>query len=188
MEIAMSEMAHLLLLARPMLLTRLILLGFIVVAGCISPVVAQEIKAGDLQIEHPWSRATPGGAQVAAGYLVITNKGSAPDRLIGGTSPVAGKVEVHEMAMKDKVMTMRRVPGGLPIGAGKSVTLAPGGYHIMFEDLKAPLKEGTKFAATLEFEKAGKVDVTFDVQGVGAQAPMPGGSGHDMSGQSGHKM
>ena len=181
------EMAHLVLLARPILLTRL-LLGFVVVAGRISPVVAQEIKTGDLQIEHPWSRATPGGAQVAAGYLVITNKGSAPDRLIAGTSPVARKVEVHEMSMKDDVMTMRPVPGGLPIGAGKSGTLAPGGYHIMFEDLKAPLKEATKFVATLEFERAGKVDVPFDVQGVGAQAPMPGGSGHDMSSQSGQKV
>jgi periplasmic copper chaperone A len=108
--------------------------------------------------------------------------------LIGGTSPVAGKVEVHEMTMKDNVMTMRPVPSGLPIAAGKSVTLAPGGYHIMFEDLKAPLKEGTKLQATLEFEKAGKVDVTFDVQGVGAQAPISSGSGHGMSDQPSHKM
>ena len=58
----------------------------------------------------------------------------------------------------------------------------------MFEELKSPLKEGSKFTATLQFEKAGKVDVTFDVQGVGAQAPMPSGSEHDMSGHSGHKM
>ena len=78
------------------------------------------------------------------------------------------------MAMKDGVATMRPVSGGLLIEPGKSVALAPGGYHIMFTDLKKPLKQGDKFAATLEFEKAGKVDVTFDVQAVGAQSPMPG--------------
>jgi periplasmic copper chaperone A len=58
----------------------------------------------------------------------------------------------------------------------------------MFEDLKAPLKEGTKFATTLEFEKAAKIDVTFDVQVVGAQTPMPGGSEHDMADQPGRRM
>jgi hypothetical protein len=114
------EMGHLVLLARPILLTRL-LLGFIVVAGCISPVVAQEIKTGDLQIEHPLSRATTGGARVAAGYLVITNKGGAPDRLIGGTSPVARKVEVHEMSMKDDVMTMHRSLAGCRSGREKAL-------------------------------------------------------------------
>ena len=149
---------------------------------------AQAVKVGDLQIDHAWSRATPAGAKVGGGYLVITNTGSAPDRLTGGSSPVAGKVEIHEMAMKDNVMTMRPLAGGLAIEPGKSVTLAPGGYHIMFGNLKSPLKEGSKVKATLEFEKAGKVDVTFDVQAVGAQGPTPGHSDHDMSGQSGHKM
>jgi copper(I)-binding protein len=92
------------------------------------------------------------------------------------------------MAMKDNVMTMRPMSGGLPIEPGKSVTLAPGSYHLMFENLKSPLKQGNKVKATLEFEKAGKVDVTFDVQAVGAQGPMPSHPDHDMSGQSDHKM
>jgi copper(I)-binding protein len=151
------------------------------------PVCAQT-KIGDLQIDRPWSRATPAGAKVGAGYLVITNTGTAPDRLTGGSSPAAAKIELHEMAMKDNVMTMRPMTGGLLIEPGKSVTLAPGGYHIMFEGLKSPLKQGGKVKATLEFEKAGKVDVTFDVQAVGAQGPKPGQSDHDMSGQPGHKM
>jgi putative copper export protein/copper(I)-binding protein/mono/diheme cytochrome c family protein len=74
---------------------------------------AQEVKVGDLRIEHPWARATPKGAKVGAGYLTITNNGSTPDRLVGGSSQDAGTVEVHEMVMKDNVMTMRRIAGGL---------------------------------------------------------------------------
>jgi periplasmic copper chaperone A len=141
---------------------------------------AQEFTIGNLTIDHPWSRATPAGAQVAAGYMVITNKGSETDRLVAGSTSVAGKVQIHEMAMKDGVMTMRPIAGGLAIEPGKSVTLAPGGYHVMFEELKAPLKQGEKFSASLEFQKTGKVNVTFDVQSVGAQNPMPAGSEHKM--------
>ena len=140
----------------------------------LGPAMAEEIKAGDLAIDNPWSRATPAGAKVAAGYMTITNKGSAADRLIGGSTAAAGRVEVHEMAMKNGVMTMRPLTGGLPIEPGKTVTLAPGGYHVMFMDLKAPLKQGEKVPVTLEFEKAGKVNVTLDVQSVGAKSPMPG--------------
>jgi copper(I)-binding protein len=162
--------------------------GFLTAAIWSGQMYAQAVKVGDLQIDHPWSRATPAGAKVAAGYLVITNTGGAADRLIGGTSSAAGKIEIHEMAMKDNVMTMRPMSGGLPIEPGKSVTLAPGSYHLMFENLKSPLKQGNKLKATLEFEKAGKVDVTFDVQAVGAQGPMPSHPDHDMSGQSDHKM
>ena len=141
---------------------------------------AQEIKVGDLVIDHPWSRATPAGAKVGAGYLAIKNTGQAPDRLVGGSTSAAGKVEIHQMAMKDNVATMRPVAGGLPIEPGKTVTLAPGGYHLMFVDLKSPLKQGEKLTATLEFEKAGKVDVTFEVQAVGAPSPMSDHPGHKM--------
>ena len=149
-------------------------------AASVTPGLAEDFKVGDLQIAHPWSRATPGGAKVAAGYLVITNTGTTADTLVGGTTTVAGKVEVHEMSMKDNVMTMRPVSGGLVIAPGQSVTLAPGGYHLMFFDLKSPLKEGGRLAATLEFAKAGKVDLTFDVQGIGASSPMPNDPGHKM--------
>jgi periplasmic copper chaperone A len=143
-------------------------------------IAAQEFKAGDLTIDHPWSRAAPAGAKVAAGYMTIVNKGTAPDRLIGGSTSAAGRVEVHEMAMKGGVATMRPVTGGLPIEPGKTVSLAPGGYHLMFQDQKAPLKKGDKLIATLEFEKAGKVDVTLDVQAVGAQSPVPDQMKHKM--------
>jgi copper(I)-binding protein len=142
-------------------------LSFMVAA----PSHAQEVKAGDLVITQAWSRATPGGAKIGGGYLTIKNTGSAPDRLIGGSGDIAGKIEVHEMAMKNGVMTMRPLDNGLTIDPGKTVKLAPGGYHLMLFDLKNPLKQGDKVPVTLEFEKAGKVTVSFDVQGIGAQAP-----------------
>jgi copper(I)-binding protein len=146
-----------------------------------TPLRAQDVKAGDLVITQAWSRATPGGAKIAGGYLTIENKGSTPDRLIKGTADISGKIEVHEMAMNNGVMTMRELGKGLAIEPGKTVKLAPGGYHLMLMDLKRPLKQGDKVPVTLEFEKAGKVTLSLDVQGVGAQAP-GGASGHDHSG------
>ena len=137
---------------------------------------AQEVKAGDLVIAQAWSRATPGGAKIAGGYLTIENKGTASDRLTAVSGDIAGKVEIHEMAMNNGVMTMRPLEKGLEIGAGKTVKLAPGGYHLMLMDLKNPLKQGEKVPLELQFEKAGKVAVSLDVQGVGAQGPA--GAGH----------
>jgi copper(I)-binding protein len=137
----------------------------------VPPSRAEEVKAGDLVISRAWSRATPGGAKVGGGFLTVENKGTAPDRLIGGAADVASKVEVHEMSMNNGVMTMRPLEKGLTIDPGKTVKLAPGGYHLMLMDLKNPLKQGDKLAITLEFEKAGKVQVTFDVQAVGAPGP-----------------
>lgn len=130
-------------------------------------VLAHEFKVGDLEIGHPWSRATPAGAKVAGGYFTITNKGSAPDRLLSISSDVSEKAELHEMGVKDGVMTMRPVAGGLEIPAGGKVALAPGGYHLMFIGLKRQPKQGEKFSATLTFEKAGAVGVEFAVEGMG---------------------
>jgi len=143
-----------------------------------APVRAEEVKAGDLVISQAWSRATPGGAKIAGGYLTIENRGATPDRLISGSGDVAGRVEVHEMAMNNGVMTMRPLEKGLAIEPGKTVKLAPGGYHLMLMDLKGPFKQGDKVPLTLEFEKAGKVTLSLDVQGVGASAP----AGMDHSG------
>src|SRR5450432_3036439 len=137
----------------------------------VAPTTAEEIKAGDLVITQAWSRATPGGAKIGGGYLTIENKGSAADRLIGGSADIAGKVQVHEMSMNNGVMTMRPLDKGLSIEPGKTVKLAPSGYHLMLFDLKSPLKQGDKLPVTLEFEKAVKVKLSLDVQGLGAQAP-----------------
>lgn len=128
---------------------------------------AAAVKAGDLSIEAPWLRATPGGAKVGGGYLSVTNAGSAADRLVGGKFPGAGRVEVHEMALKDGIMTMRPI-AGLEIPAGGTVKLAPGGYHLMLMELAAPLVADTTVAGTLVFEKAGEVPVTFTVRPIGA--------------------
>jgi periplasmic copper chaperone A len=141
---------------------------------------AEDVKAGDLVISQAWSRATPNGAKVGTGYLTIENKGTAADKLIGVTGDVSARIEVHEMSMNNGVMKMRPVDGGLTIEPGKTVKLAPNGYHLMIMDLKSPLKQGDKLPLTLQFEKAGKVAVMLDVQGVGAQGP-GGGDGMKMS-------
>ncbi len=159
-----------------------------------APAFAEEVKAGDLVITQAWSRATPGGAKTGSGYLTIENKGSAADRLIGGSADVAARVQVHEMVTNNGVMTMRPLDNGLAIEPGKTVKIAPGRYHLMLLDLKSPLKQGDKVPVTLEFEKAGKVKLTFDVQGVGAQGPAGAGETggpkdmKKMPGHSGMKM
>src|SRR3979490_3165401 len=140
----------------------------VLIAG---PTRAEEVKVGDLVITQAWTRATPNGAKIGGGYLTIENKGTAPDRLIGGSADVAGSGQVPEMSMDNGVMKMRPLEKGLAIAPGKTAKLAPGGYHLMMMDLKSPLKQGDKLPITLEFEKAGKVKVSLDVQGVGAQGP-----------------
>ncbi|MBS4004163.1 MAG: copper chaperone PCu(A)C, partial [Afipia sp.] len=126
------------------------------------------LKAGDLIVAAPWTRATPGGAKIAGGYLKITNNGKSADRLLSAISAGADRVEIHEMSMTDGVMKMRPLTDGLTIKPGETVELKPGGFHIMFMDIKQPLKQGDKLKATLTFEKAGKLDVTFDVNAMGA--------------------
>ncbi|MET2830224.1 copper chaperone PCu(A)C [Mesorhizobium shangrilense] len=135
-------------------------------------VLAHGFKVGDLEIGHPWSRATPAGAKVAGGYFTITNTGSTPDRLLSISSDISDKAELHEMSVKDGVMTMRPVAEGLEIPAGGKVALAPGGYHLMFIGLKRQPKQGEKFSATLTFEKAGAVTVDFAVEGMGEKGGM----------------
>lgn len=134
---------------------------------------AGEAAAGNIVITQAWSRATPGGAQVAGGYLTIENRGTLPDRLLSGSIEAARKIEIHEMAMDNGVMTMRPVEGGLFVEAGKAVKFEPGGRHLMLIGLKAPLNEGEQVPVSLQFETAGKVTVPFAVQGIGARAPDP---------------
>jgi copper(I)-binding protein len=128
-------------------------------------------KLGDLTVTSPWTRATPGGAKIAGGYLKITNNGTSADRFIGAKSGATDHVEIHEMSMNDGVMKMRPLPNGLEIKPGETVELKSGGHHLMFMDLKQPLKQGDTFKATLQFEKAGSLDVNFSVNALGANAP-----------------
>ena len=146
---------------------------------------AQEFKAGSLEIDQPWSRATPKGAKVAAGYLTIKNTGTTPDRLVGGTSPVAGKFEIHEMSMDKGVMKMRPVPEGVEIKPGETVELKPSSFHFMIMDLKQPIVRGKPFKASLTFEKAGPVEVEFTVVAPGATRPAPAAAGGKHEGMPG---
>lgn len=156
-------------------IVRTLAAALFLVSLVVAPARAQEVKAGDLVVTQGWSRATPNGAKIGTGYFTVENKGATPDRLVGVSADVAGKAEVHEMAMDNGVMKMRALEGGLAIDPGKTVKLAPGGYHLMLFDLKSPLKQGDKLPITLEFEKAGKVQLTLDVEGIGAQGPAASG-------------
>lgn len=138
------------------------------------PAQAADIMAGSLKISAPWARATPKGASVGGGYMTITNTGTATDHLIGGSTAVASRFEIHEMKIDNGVMKMRLVAGGIEIKPGQTVQLNPSGYHVMLVGLKQKLKQGDHFQATLEFEKAGKVDVDFTVEGLGAVPGMGG--------------
>ncbi|AVO47391.1 copper chaperone PCu(A)C [Phreatobacter cathodiphilus] len=138
---------------------------------------ATTFRAGPIVVEAPWTRATPGGARVAGGFMVIRNTGATADRLVGGTFPGAPRVEVHEMATVDGVMRMREVRGGIEIPAGGTVELRPGGYHMMFMDLAQQIRTGAPLRGTLVFEKAGAVTIDYSVAPVGAPGPT-GGHGH----------
>ena len=155
---------------------------FLSVAFClaVSAASAADYKAGSLDISDPWSRATPKGASVGAGYMTIKNNGSTPDRLIEGSSEVASKFEVHEMKMENGVAKMRPVKGGLEIKPGETVELKPGSLHVMFVGLKKPLNAADKFKATLVFEKAGPVSIEYDVRAMGSgyDGHMPAMHGH----------
>jgi copper(I)-binding protein len=146
------------------------LIAAVLAAWAVMPAQAADVSAGSLKISAPWARATPKGASVGGGYMTIINSGTAPDRLIGGSTDVAKSFEVHEMKMDGGVMKMRPVANGIEIKPGQTVTLEPSGYHVMFVGLKQQLKQGEHFKATLEFAKAGKVEVDFAVEGIGANS------------------
>jgi len=154
--------------------TRKLLLAMGMLAGTAGVALAQTYSAGPIKVEQPWARATPGGAKVGGGYLTITNTGTTPDRFLGVALPQAPRVEMHEMKMEGGTMQMREVKGGIEIAPGQKIEFKPGGYHIMFMDLRAPFKQGDKLKAQLRFEQAGTVDVEFKVESIGAGAPKHG--------------
>lgn len=140
----------------------------VILAVLANVAAAHDYKVGTLEIKHPWARATPKGAAVGGGYLTITNKGITADRLIGFSSPVAGKFEIHEMTMDNGIMKMRPLSGGVEIKPGATVEFKPGSYHLMFVGLKQPLEQGKRIKGTLTFEKAGTVEVEYTVVAIGA--------------------
>lgn len=140
------------------------------------PAAAHDYAVGPLKIGHPWARATPPAAKIGGGYLSVENTGSEPDRLIGGSTQAAARLEIHETSLADGIMRMREKTDGVAIPPGAKVELKPSSLHLMLVDLKAPLKQGDKVKATLVFERAGSVTVDLQVQSVGA--PQPAASEH----------
>jgi periplasmic copper chaperone A len=154
-----------------------------------APAAAADYDVGSMHISTPWARATPKGAAAGAGYMTITNKGTAPDTVSCVSDDASGQCQIHSMTMEGGVMKMRPVEGGLEIKPGETVTLQPGGYHIMFVNLKHALEQGQSVKATLKFEHAGTVDVEYPIVAIGAPAPgAAAGGGTMMQGAGGGMM
>ena len=132
---------------------------------------AHDYTLGALKIEHPWARPTVAGQSTGGAYLGVINSGNAPDRLLGGSSPAAARVEVHEMRMDGNVMRMREM-SALDVPAGVTVKLAPGGMHLMLFGLQKPLKAGDKLPLKLRFERAGEIEVMLNVETQPAAVPV----------------
>ena len=147
------------------------------IAACVAAVAfASPLAAahgyikGNIEVRHPWTRATPPGAEVAAGYLEIRNTGREPDRVIGASTPAAGRVEMHVTASEKGVMKMREVTS-FEAPARKRLTLRPNGTHLMIVGLKKPFVKGQRIPLTLRFERAGDVHIELEVQPGGSNKP-----------------
>ncbi|WP_037301255.1 copper chaperone PCu(A)C [Rubritepida flocculans] len=139
------------------------------------PALAQTIEAGALRLENPWTRAANQGAQ-GAGFLVIRNTAAEPDRLLAASSPAAQRMELHTHIREGEVMRMRPV-NDIPVPGNGSVSLQPGGLHLMLIGLTQPLVAGQSVPVTLRFERAGEVTIQLAVQAAGARQ-MQMGQGH----------
>ena len=155
-----------------------ITLAALVAALLATPVLAHGFKAGDIEIGHPWSRATVEGVANGAVFLELGNEGKVADRLVSAVSPAAAKVELHTHIDDNGVMKMREI-NAIDLAPGSAIKLAPGGLHIMLLGLREPLRKGKAFPLTLTFEKAGAVTVEVEVQGAGDTAPSHDGKGPD---------
>lgn len=140
----------------------------------------ENLVLGDIEISAAFARATLPNAPVGGAYMTITNTGGTADRLVSVASDVAEAVELHEMALVNDVMNMQPVEGGIALAPGESVTLAPGGLHVMFMGLGQPFVEGECVTITLTFETAGTTDICVPVVAAAADGPMmhEGAHGH----------
>ncbi len=146
-------------------------------------VCAADYDVGAIHISQPWARATPKGASTAGAYMTVTNNGKTPDRVNCVSSDASAECQIHSMTMDNGVMVMRPVEGGLEIKPGETVTLKPGGFHMMLLNLKHPLEQGNSMKATLKFDNAGTVQVDYPIMAIGAAAPgAPAGGGTMMQG------
>jgi periplasmic copper chaperone A len=142
----------------------------IIIALTSTGAFASDYRLGGLEILSPWSRATPRGATIGAGYMTIRNSGTTSDRLIGGTTDVASDFQFHQTTMEGDVSKMHEIKGGVEIKPGETVEFKPGSTHIMFVKLKHPLRQHDVVKGTLVFEKAGTIGIEYTVGGVGARS------------------
>lgn len=161
------------------LASTLLLLG----SSLIGMVHAHDYQAGDLRVQHPWSRPLPPVSPTGAAYMVIENHGQQPDALIGVSTPIAGHAELHEHVHQGDLMKMQQIER-VEIAPGERVEFVPGGYHVMLFDLRQPLTADTAYALTLEFERAGELEVEVRVH----EQPSPAAkrAAHDHHGQGHH--
>ena len=139
---------------------------------------AHKMQTATIAVEQPWARASIG--KNGAAYARLTNKGTKPDRLVDVKSSIAARVEIHTHIKDGDIMRMRQVEGGIPVAPGESVTMKPGGYHVMLIGLKKKLETGSSFSLTFVFENGGEVKTMAEVGKVGSMGPagmpsMPGG-------------
>lgn len=154
---------------KPLFLAALMSLGAPAAFAC------EPVTVGDLTVQNAWSRATIGAARPAVFYVEITNGGTEPDALVAITTPISGMPMLHETVVTDGVASMPHAMS-VPLPAGETVQLTPGGYHGMLMELTAALKEGETFPMTLTFERAGEVTVNVDVVSLRAEgSPCEGG-------------
>lgn len=153
--------------------------------ACALPVFAHDYKVGDLQIDHPWSRELPPNAPAGAAYFTLHNGAAQADRLLGASTPRAEHSELHNHVHRDGLMKMEEVPS-VEVPAQGEVRFQPGGLHVMLFGLKQPLKAGEHFPLTLEFEKAGKVEVQVQVESAEARVPTGHGEHEGHAGGHGH--
>ena len=140
------------------------------------PAPAHDYRFGDIEIVHPWARATAAMAKTGAVYVTLANQGGEVDRLLGVATPRARKARLHGHIVADGIVKMRPVKA-IEISPGEPAVLEPGGFHIMLMGLKAPLEAGTAFPLTLSFEKAGAIEVEVLVEKAGATRPSHHGNG-----------
>ena len=136
-------------------------------AVALTAAAAQQYELGSLLIEHPWSRPTAPGMPMGVAYLSITNRGQSADTLVGASSPVAEKVEMHETSIVDGMARMRPL-SAIAIPPGATVKVQPGGIHFMLVGLKTPLERGTTAPLVLEFRNAGRVTIQLGIEAPGA--------------------
>jgi copper(I)-binding protein len=157
----------------PHLATALVLVLFLSSEAC------PQTSSNTIKIEQVWARATPSGAQTGAAYMTLINNGASADRLVSASTPVAHQIQFHKETEDNGVSRMREVHN-VELSPGGKVIFKPGDMHMMIVGIRQPLKEGQTFPLTLQFEKAGQIDVTVPIKKVGAMRHEDMGSNMQM--------